>query len=271
MVPCRRMRFSFRSRAKSDRKLRIPAPASFPAMLTAELAMTYRPARVGGDFFDSLIAPNSRLVFALLDIAGKREEALHLAAHVQETFRRRVTKLFAADDVNEADSVTDLSHTLNKSLLDAAGKPCCSPAFIASYSPDIGTLMYLNAGHMPGFVADKDGVVTLASNGVPLGLFSHIVNDAQLCVLHDDAAFVIASRGVIECQREREEFGPEGVRSTLAHAARDSAQQLCRTVLEAALGHCRNKPPHNDLTALALLRRAQHAQARSKSRTMVAR
>src|SRR5947199_8313200 len=63
-------------------------------------AALYRAARVGGDFFDFELL-HGRLVFLLIDIAGKRDEALDIAAAVQETFHATAAELVRPAALNE--------------------------------------------------------------------------------------------------------------------------------------------------------------------------
>src|SRR6059058_1586426 len=94
-------------RKKTAAVKRVPAPTEFPVLEGAELAASYCGARMGGDFFDVVISPTGRVVFAMLDIAGARDEALTIAANVQDVFRTLVPKLLNSEDVNEAECVTE--------------------------------------------------------------------------------------------------------------------------------------------------------------------
>ena len=107
---------------------------------------------------------------------------------------------------------------------------------------------------MPGFVVDNSDIILLASNGVPLGLFSHAIHDAQICALREGDAFVLASRGVAESHAKMADFGIDGIRSALTKVTRANAKDLCNTVLEVARKFAGNRALENDMTALALLR-----------------
>ncbi len=248
------MKFKLPFRKRPAKSKRVPAPTEFPTFEGAELAASYAGARMGGDFFDVTASPSGRAVFVMLDIAGEREEALDIAANVQDMFHERVPKLFPNDEVNESEAVTELGIEINRTIMESAHGSRCTPAFIASYAPRIGTITCINAGHMPGFVVDNNDIILLASNGVPLGLFSHAIHDAQICALREGDAFVLASRGVAESQAKMSDFGIEGIRSALTKAERVNAQDLCKTVLEVARKFAGNKAMANDMTALALLR-----------------
>jgi serine phosphatase RsbU (regulator of sigma subunit) len=246
----------FRKNSRAARE-HVPVRAEFPTVPGVQLHALYSSSRIGGDFFDALRALNGRLVFLLMDIAGLRDSSLSIAAEVQEMFRNRSNQLFADDVVNESEAISELTLDLSRAVLAAAGAARCSPSFIASYSPSIGTLTYVNAGHMPGFVVDSNDILLLPSTGLPLGLFSHVVHDAQVCALAEGDAFVIASRGVAECGTPQQDFGIDGVRKALLEARRHSANELCQAVLRMALQHGGNRAPVNDMTALALLRESR--------------
>jgi serine phosphatase RsbU (regulator of sigma subunit) len=257
------MKIQFPFRRKAPQGTRMPFRAEFPVLAGLQIAASYSGARMGGDFFDVVQTPNGRVLLVLMDIAGLRDSALDIAAQAQEVFRERAAELFAHDGLNESDAIAELTLILNRAVLAAANGPRCSPAFVASYAPAMGTLTYVNAGHMPGFVVDAKDILLLSSNGLPLGLFSHVVHDAQVCVLGEGDAFVIASRGVAECSASQDDFGIDGIQKALAEASRQSANELCEVVLKMAQQYSgRSCSPVNDMTALALLR-----ETRAKAQT----
>jgi serine phosphatase RsbU (regulator of sigma subunit) len=265
------MRIPFRSHAPV-RELRKPAPAKFPELPTLRVGALYRGARVGGDFFDFIQVGSSRLLVLLLDIAGKREEALHIAAAIQDVFHGGAD-LFYADDVNEPVAVISMLLDINRAIMDAAGGVRCAPAFLGCYNEVLGTCCYVNAGHTPALLKSADGnIVTFDANGLPLGLFSHATHDAQLCVMDHGSALVLVSRGLIEAKAHKEEFGLERVKQAVRDAPGHDAQVLCHCVLEKVREFLESQHKHrllsrtnhqitetdpfgeNDATTLALVR-----------------
>src|SRR5437773_4437461 len=114
-----------------QRDLRKPVPSSLPKRDSLQVAMQYKGARMGGDFFDFIEVEPSRLIFLMMDIAGKRDEAMHIAAAVQDKFRENVPELFAGEEVNEAQAAADLNIVINRTVIEAAGGVRCAPAFLA--------------------------------------------------------------------------------------------------------------------------------------------
>lgn len=211
--------------------MRKPAPSLPPHLPSSDLAALYRAARVGGDFFEFIKVGADRLVFILLDIAGRRDQALHIAAAVQESLRATAPQLFSQPDLNESDAVTDLVLQLNQTILTAANGVRCAPGFVGCYNESLGIVSYINAGFVPALVRDNGSIAVLEASGLPLGLFSHATHDCQLCVLPEGAALLLASRGLLEVRAGGEEYGIERLKSGLHTADISSANELCSSVL----------------------------------------
>ena len=226
------MRLPFQAAAPA-REYRQPARSPVPELDGVDVAAVYRGARTGGDFFEFLGVGDSRLLVLLLDIAGKREEALHIAAGVQDRFRELAPQKFRADDLNEAEAVTETLIDLNQAVIRMAGGVRCAPGFLGCYNRDLGTITYVNAGHTPALLRDGNDVMQLESNGLPLGLFSHATHEAQLGVLSPGATLLLVSKGLVESRSGREEFGIQRVREVLGAANSGSAESTCHAVLEA--------------------------------------
>jgi len=253
------MKLPFRQ-ATVQRFLRKPEACVVPSLQTASIAALYRAARVGGDFFD-FQAIQGRLVFFLIDIAGKREEALDIAAGLQQVFRTEGIKLFAGSPLNEADALSDLTILVNRALLQLANGVRYAPAFLGCYEEDLGTLFYINAGHTPGLLKDRDGITKLEACGLPLGLFSHATHDAQMSVLEPSAALLIVSKGLVESRYGHKEFGLERVRENLEKMDFKNANELSSGILDAVQEFTRNTSGQNDITALSIMRSAAAALA----------
>lgn len=250
--------------------LRTPISAPTPGLANSAIAAKYRAARVGGDFFDFMRAGPSRLAFIILDIAGKRDEALDVAAHVQDLFHARVPELFSAPDMNEAEATTELLVSVNKKIIEASGGVRCAACFLGVYDDSIGTVFYINAGHTPALLRDPEGVTQLKAQGPPLGLFSHTTNDALMSVLRPGSALLVVSKGLVEARVGSKDYGLPRAEAALLKAPVDDAYGLCEFVLNDVAEFLANSTgafrlpfgrkdsadnPFNDHTALALVRR----------------
>ena len=225
----------------------------------AEIAATTYGKRVAGDFYDSLRVSPERILFGLLDVAGRRETNQLILATAQSVFRARGAELFSGSDINESEAMVTLCIQLNRSLMQAAAgvHPC--PAFLGCYHEKFGTLCYTNAGHTPGLLRDGTGIVELASTGLPLGLFSHATCDAPTIALEEGAGLLLVSRGVVEgkCKDERaedQEFGLKRVKERFQGESSPNAQAISASILNS-VGEftCQPLVP-DDMTALVFVR-----------------
>jgi phosphoserine phosphatase RsbU/P len=237
-----------------------PVPTVFPKIEGADLAAVFAGRRVAGDFYDSLRVSPERVLFGLLDVAGRREDNRGILTAAQEIFRKFGTELFSRPDINESEAMTELSLRINRAIIETASGVCSCPAFIACYHEKFGTLCYTNAGHTPGLLRDANRITELTSGGLPLGLFSHATSDAPTVAVEKGAALLLVSRGVIECEGHHEtrgeEFGLAAIKQFLQSAPVSTAQDLCASVLRAVGEFSGGAPLCDDRTALALIRNA---------------
>jgi serine phosphatase RsbU (regulator of sigma subunit) len=246
-----------------------PVTNEFPKIEGAEIAATTYGERVAGDFYDALRVSPQRILFGLLDVAGRRETNQEILSAAQKIFRSLGTELFAPPDINESDAMTELCLHLNRGVMEAAAGVHSCPAFIGCYHEKFGTLCYTNAGHTSGLLRDKTGVTVLASTGLPLGLFSHATSDAPIVALDKGAVLLLVSRGVVQVgSREAAskqndgdltdemEFGLERVEDQLRADRSTSSAALCRSILATVAGHSRNAVVPDDMTALVFMRNA---------------
>lgn len=235
-----------------------PVPTVFPAIEGADIAAVFVGKRMAGDFYDAIRASSERILIGLLDVAGRREDNRDLLIAAQEVFRTQGAQLFSRPDMNESDAMTELCLGINRRLIDV----CCGvhscPAFIACYHEKFGTLCYTNAGHTPGLLRDSNGIIELASTGLPLGLFSHATCEAPTVGLAKGASLLLVSRGVVDCEGHGNShsgaFALDRVKDVLQSASATAARPLCNAVLQAAADFSGQSPVCDDRTALALLR-----------------
>jgi serine phosphatase RsbU (regulator of sigma subunit) len=238
-----------------------PVPGEFPKIDGAEIAATTYGQRVAGDFYDSLRVSPERILFGLLDVAGRRENNQLILSAAQRIFRTLGTELFSPPDLNEAEAMSTLCLRLNRGIMEAAAAIHSCPAVLGWYHERFGTLCYTNAGHTPGLLRDSTGVVELASTGLPLGLFSHATCDAPTIVLEKGSVLLLVSRGVVEgkCKDDKAEdleFGLERVREHLLAGPSRNAQAISAAILNA-VGEFTCEPlVPDDMTALAFGRSA---------------
>jgi serine phosphatase RsbU (regulator of sigma subunit) len=244
---------------------RTPLPTALPPLNGLDLRARYYSIRTGGDFFDA-VAAGPHVVFFLTDIAGTRADAHPIASAAQDVFRLRVPQLFSTDVINMMDTLGVLAHEINQAIYDAAGGSRLAPTFLGCYNLPIGVLAYINSGGQPAIVRDSDGTRVLGHVTMPLGLFTHLTFEPAIQAFEPGARMLLVTRGILEAERGREQFGVERATAVLENIPNGSAFDLCGVTLEDA--HEFSKPPWysperlpfmkperiDDLTAVALVR-----------------
>ena len=234
----------------------LPTVAEFPELSGADIAGMVQGERVGGDLYHFLRANRSRVIFGLLDVAGHRDENQGIVQAARRTFQDIGSKRFAYEEINEADAMMEFCLELNLSIRRAAAGVRSCAAFLGCYNEDLGTICYVNAGHTPGLLRDPSGITELPATGLPLGLFAASTYEAPTAALQHGASLLLVSRGVVEAHAKKEEFGLHRVKEHFGNAVPDDADEIARSIL-GALDKFVAAPHQNDVTALALVRRAK--------------
>lgn len=229
--------------------------AEVPHIRDAELAAIYYGQRIGGDVCDFIRVSPQRVLFGLLDVAGRIEENHQIVSTAKTTFRAAGAELLAQEDINETDAMIEISLQLNRAILKAADGVRSCPAFAGCYNEELGTVCYFNAGHTAGLAIGSSGITELHATGLPLGLFSHSPMDAGIVALEHGAVLLLVSRGVVEEKRKSEEFGLDRVKENFGQRRSEKARKICLSALDD-VKQFTGARTRNDLTALALARAA---------------
>jgi serine phosphatase RsbU (regulator of sigma subunit) len=233
-----------------------PVATEFPILRGAQIAAAFAGQRSAGDFFDSIRVSPSRVLFGLLDVAGKRDQNQGILYAAQSVFRESGAELLSPEEANESDAMSELCLRLNRTIMKAAGGVHSSPAFAGCYNEDLGVVCYFNSGHTPALVRHDSGVAELGATGLPLGLFSLSTAEARLIAMEPGSVLALVSRGVVEAEYRREEFGLERVEAALKLAPLNGAANVCHFILDEVQRYVCAQPFHDDITALTLLRTA---------------
>ena len=230
-------------------------------MQEAQLAAAAYGQCTGGDSHNYFRVSPTRVLFALLDVAGRLDQNRAIVTAAQETLRTFGARLLIDDDVNEAEAMIEVCVQMNRAILKTAGRVCSCPAFAGCYNESLATLCYVNAGHTPGLLRDQSGVSELRATGLPLGLFSHSAADASIAVLRPGAALLLISRGTVEARRKRKEFGLDTIKDFLLSTEGQNSREISEKLIGKIQEFMARKPAQNDVTAIALARSAANTFA----------
>jgi len=237
-------------RQRSERDLQIAhqvqkgfLPESPPRIPGYDFAAWYSAAQVvGGDFYDFVELPNSRLCIVVGDVSGKGIPAALLMAKLMSDVR-----YIALAEAQPTDAVARLN--------DSFGWRAPEGRFVTLLylvlDPAARRVECVNAGHPSGLIYRRaSGAVDkiAAGDNFPLGLKKDTPFTSTVCELAAGDVMALFTDGVTEAMNaEGEMYGADRLEKTLRAAALPAPQLLTR-VLNDIDGHVGTVAQSDDLT-----------------------
>lgn len=197
-----------------------------PKVDRLQLASYWQPAReVGGDAWGWVQVTDERLVWFILDVAGKglpaalAAVALHTAISMALHMRMSPVNVISAINTQFYDAFTrtDLMATVA----------------ILSINTKTGTLELANAGHPPVLVRHHGTWLRLQATAPPVGVLPMLQAEAQFVSLCSDDLVIAYSDGFTEIETEKRLWGQTGLLNVIPCETTD-AQSLIESIVEAA-------------------------------------
>ena len=224
-------------------------PAEFPELDGYEVHAMVEPAReVSGDFYDIMRLEGGRVGLVVADVSGKGVTAALLMMASRTLIRGAAIGL--GDPSRVLREVNTLMCQNNPHSMFVS-------AFFCILDPDVGTLIYSNAGHPPPFLARQDGTVSALESGrnVVLGLMPGGEYEEYTLELDSDDLVFMYTDGVTEAMDSAgNEFGEERIPGILTGDAVLSAPGCSARALEAVREFADGQAQSDDITCLVVRR-----------------
>ncbi len=175
-----------------------------------------------------------------------------LGAALVMALTRAYVRSFAALNLDVGEILT----RVNGMLLGDLEENRFVTLLLARLDPASRRLRYANAGHVAGLVigsSDPGGApASMASTGMPLGLFSRSQYPARELALEPEQLVLLVTDGVTESEVRGEVFGVERVIAyAKAHGAWP-ARSLARGICRSARRFARQEPQADDITTVVV-------------------
>lgn len=210
-------------------------PQALPDQSAVDVAHYYQPAQsgVGGDWFDVIPLPGSRVALVVGDVVG---HGLHAAATMGRL--RTAVHNFSSLDLPPDELLARLDELVQRIDRDGDvgdGGMLGATCLYAVYDPVSQHCAVGRAGHPPPLVVRPDGTVDIPQvpAGPPLGLGGMPFETAELN-LSEGSQLVFYTDGLIEDRTRDIDEGLELLRAALSHPGR-RPEESCRAVLDALL------------------------------------
>jgi serine phosphatase RsbU (regulator of sigma subunit) len=199
---CRRAAVAFESASRFQRQRRVATTLTEAVLPTApdevegiEVAARYVPVEadagdVGGDWYDSWVLPDGRLLLGVGDVAGHGIAAARAMAQLRHAARGWA--------LHDPDPGTLLSHLNRVAAAESDGEVFATSIY-AIVSPATGELRWASAGHPPPIVVTATGTRVLSRPpNPPLGVKPDISFEPRADRLEPGDMLVLYTDGVVE-------------------------------------------------------------------------
>ncbi|MFQ5743312.1 MAG: PP2C family protein-serine/threonine phosphatase [Acidobacteriota bacterium] len=216
-------------------------PKQPPQVSGLDIADRSVPAtEVGGDYFDYLDLPKSRLGLVFGDVAGHGMSAGLIMAMAKSAIHTQV---------RAASSPKLLLPRLGELLLEMSAANQYMTMVFAQLDVAGRQLWYVNAGHHYPlhYKAGSGRIERLESTGPPLGLLPSSPGEARERPLEAGDVLAFYSDGLVEAFNDRdEEFGIARLERIVAEGAVKSAEAIVEAAFDAVLRFSGNEVWHDD-------------------------
>lgn len=221
-------------------------PKAAPPLTEFDIAGVSIPALLsGGDYFDYLPMKDGFWGFIVADVTGHGVGPAMLTAET-----RAYIRLLARDSHSPA----DILNQANRVLSDDLDFERYITTLLVCLNPSTREIVYVNAGHPPGFILDEHGGLSgeLALSGPPLGINSEVpFTDSEKMQLPPNGRVFIYSDGIDETQSESGAFfGKNRILAWHKHAAELPATENLHGLLQAVSFFRKSLPQSDDMTAI---------------------
>ncbi|GAB5553145.1 MAG: hypothetical protein Sapg2KO_27360 [Saprospiraceae bacterium] len=170
-------------------------PRILPVTREYEFDYIYKPQlSVGGDYFDFIELEDGKIVFCVGDFTGKGLAAAMLMANFQANFHTLIKRHTNLDE---------FVHNLNESVNLLTQGDRFITFFIAEYDVNSRVLRYVNAGHNPPILLNKDELYELKKGTIMLGSYERLPKLEIGTVQIDKEALILSfTDGLTELRNE---------------------------------------------------------------------
>jgi sigma-B regulation protein RsbU (phosphoserine phosphatase) len=204
---------------------------------------------IGGDYYDFIPIDADRLGVVIADVSGKGISASLLMASLRAALLAEVRPDYTLER---------LASRLSDFVYASSGPSSFITFFFGEVDRRTSEMRYVNAGHNPPFILDRDGGKRdLESTGFPLGMFAGAAYEAQTAHLAPGELAVVFTDGIPEGQNEQgREYGDGRLAAIVRESRALSAGDICRKVLGDVQGFASGTEPCDDITLIVVKRSA---------------
>lgn len=221
-------------------------PQEIPSVVGLDIHGESRPCfEVAGDYFDIIDVGEGNTAMVIADVSGKGAGAAMIMANLQASIRVGI-------DIMDKTEFSNFINTINNHIYRNTSPSEFITFFMGIWNPTAKTFSYINAGHNPPLLIDKDNnVKTLDATGLILGVLPEQKYGINSVIIEPDSVLAIYTDGLEEALCPANEiFGQERIIKSLMENKHLNAKEIVKKVQDKAVEFCEGKPLHDDLTMI---------------------
>jgi sigma-B regulation protein RsbU (phosphoserine phosphatase) len=223
-------------------------PKKLPNTDVLKVEASYLPHdRIGGDYYDYIPMNKNQFLICVADVSGKGIPAALMMSNFQASLRTLV---------RQTPNLTDIVEALNYQVLENTKGEKFITFFAAIYDIRLKTMVYVNAGHNPPILWDRQhGIRLLEDGSTVLGAMDPLpfLNEGFLTDIDDFLIFCYTD-GLTETTNEAgREFGVETLLKYFQndHIYTRDLKKIHEDIIVALDEFKGNKGYHDDITILS--------------------
>jgi serine phosphatase RsbU (regulator of sigma subunit) len=203
-------------------------------------------AEVGGDYYDVIDLGDERLAFVVADVAGKGLPAALLMTLLRGSLRSLISAGLRG---------TALMTALNTHLVANTPGNRMVTCFYGELDPASGRLTYVNAGHNPPYLLDRDGRRTLDPTAVVLGMIDGMPFPEASAELRAGSRLLLYTDGITEAEdKAGDQFGVERLEAAIGGPGRSEPASALDAII-ATVARFRGTARQSDDMTMMLVSR----------------
>jgi len=219
-------------------------PQSIPVIDGLDVFGESRPCyEIAGDYFDIIKTKTGNTILVVGDVSGKGAGAAMIMANLQASIRL---------GIQLSDELESMVAMVNDLIYNNTSPSEFITFFIGVWKPAEKTFYYVNAGHNPPIVIDKNNkAITLDATGLIMGILPGQKYESSSVKIEKDSILVIYTDGLEEAMNKKDEqFGLERIIQTVIDNKEMDSKGIIKVLENEAEAYCGGRILHDDVTMI---------------------
>jgi phosphoserine phosphatase RsbU/P len=220
-------------------------PKKLPNTERLKIEASYLPHDIiGGDYYDYIPINKNQFLICVADVSGKGIPAALLMSNFQASLRTLL---------RQTPNLTEIVEALNFQILESTKGEKFITFFGAIYDINLRTMVYVNAGHNPPMLVDKDNKIRLLEEGsTVLGAMHPLpfINEGFITDLSEFTLLAYTDGLTETTNEEGHEFGPESLLKYFEENHKKDLRVIHQDIIVRLDGFKGNNSYRDDITLL---------------------